>query len=389
MSRILFVVPPFAAHVNPTVSIAAELDALGHQSAWVTYPQMRPLLPADARSYDVRESALSGAEAELRRAASAPWLAGMKALFERVIGPMTLDMLPATEEAIADFAPDIVVADHQAFAGALAARRHGIRWVTSAPSASLLRDRITQYPVVAAWIANLYADLERTVGLTPITTPDLSPDLVLIYTSRYLAGARWTYPPHFRFVGPALQHRPEVVDFPWHRLGGGKTLLVSFGTLFAERMAPLYAKLVEALRDAAITVVVGTRPELIPDPPPNFIVQGWLPLTDLLPRIDAIFCHAGVIVNESLLFGVPAVVAPMAHEQAIYAELVVDAGAALRVRSNRVTVPALREAITTVLDTPGFTVAARQIAASFREAGGARAAATAVVDAMSRNGSQP
>lgn len=384
MSRILFVVPPFAAHVNPTASIASELIAAGHDCAWATYPQMRPLLPEGARVYEVRDSRLAGAEAELRRAASAPWLAGMKALFERILVPMARDMMPVTQEAIAGFRPDVVVADHQAIAAALAARKHGLRWVTSAPSATLLRDRVSQYPTVAAWVANLYAGLEREAGLVPVAHPDLSPELVLVYTSRYLAGEREAYPTSYRFVGPALQHRTESVEFPWERLTGRRTLLVSFGTLFAERVRPLYARLVEALRGEDVTVVVGTRPDLLPDPPDNFVVRAWLPLTELLPRMDAILCHAGVVVNEALVFGVPAVVAPMAHEQAIYAELVVESGAGLRVRSNRVSASGLRDAIFTVLDDAGFRTAAQRVASSFRAAGGAQAAARAIVEIAER-----
>lgn len=384
MSRILFVVPPFAAHVNPTVSIGAELAMAGHECAWVTYAELRPLLAPDARVFTVPHSALVAAEADLRRAAAAPWLAGMQALFERILVPIARDMMPVVDAAVTDFRPDVVVADHQAIAGALVARKRGTRWVTSAPSAALLRDRVAQYPAVAAWIAGLYAELERGAGLVPIARPDLSADLVLIYTSRYLAGEAVAYPASYRFVGPTLSHRPETVPFPWERLTAGKTLLVSFGTLFAERSRSLYARLLEALQGTNVTVVVGTQPDLLPDPPENFVVRAWLPLIELLPRADAILCHAGVVVNEALSFGVPAVVAPMAHEQAIYAELVVGAGAGVRVRSNRVSAPALRDAIFTVLDGAGFRAAAQRVAASFREAGGAPVAARAIAEVARR-----
>jgi len=384
MSRILFVVPPFAAHVNPTVSIGAELALAGHECAWVTYAELRPLLAPDARVFTVPHSALVAAEADLRRAAAAPWLAGMQALFERILVPIARDMMPVVDAAVTHFRPDVVVADHQAIAGALIARKRGTRWVTSAPSAALLRDRVAQYPAVAAWIAGLYAELERSAGLAPIARPDLSADLVLIYTSRYLAGEAVAYPASYRFVGPTLSHRRETVPFPWERLTAGKTLLVSFGTLFAERARSLYARLLEALHGTNVTVVVGTQPDLLPDPPENFVVRAWLPLMELLPRADAMLCHAGVVVNEALSFGVPAVVAPMAHEQAIYAELVVGAGAGVRVRSNRVSAPALRDAIFTVLDGAGFRAAAQRVALSFREAGGAPVAARAIAEVAQR-----
>lgn len=49
MSRYLFVVPPMAGHVNPTLAVGRELAARGHAVAW-TGPDdvVGPLLPGDA-----------------------------------------------------------------------------------------------------------------------------------------------------------------------------------------------------------------------------------------------------------------------------------------------------------------------------------------------------
>jgi len=287
-------------------------------------------------------------------------------------------MLPAVEAAIDHFRPDALVADHQAFAGALAARRHGLRWATSAPSAALLKDVLAGFPAVQAWLAALYANLQRDAGLEPVASPDLSPDLVILYTSRLLAGPHHDFPAHYHFVGPALSRRPEPTDFPWQELGSGPLLFVTLGTLFAEQGQRFFRTLVDSLRSAPVQVIVSTRPDLLTAAPDNFIVRPWVPLTDLLPRVDAVLCHAGTIVNEALVHGIPAVVAPIAHEQSIYAQRVVDAGTAVRVRFNRVSADALRRAVFEVLDDPSFRVAARRIQESFREAGGAAAAASAI-----------
>lgn len=50
--RVLFVVPPLAGHVNPTVAVAAELTARGHEVAW-TGPAaaLTPLLPTGSTLY--------------------------------------------------------------------------------------------------------------------------------------------------------------------------------------------------------------------------------------------------------------------------------------------------------------------------------------------------
>ena len=41
MARFLFVVPPFAGHVNPTIPVAAELVSRGHEVAWAGLPGQR------------------------------------------------------------------------------------------------------------------------------------------------------------------------------------------------------------------------------------------------------------------------------------------------------------------------------------------------------------
>lgn len=49
MKRFLFVVPPFAGHVYPTISVARKLAAEGHQVAWAGHAKaICDLLPRDA-----------------------------------------------------------------------------------------------------------------------------------------------------------------------------------------------------------------------------------------------------------------------------------------------------------------------------------------------------
>jgi UDP:flavonoid glycosyltransferase YjiC (YdhE family) len=49
VARFLFVVPPLTGHTNPTVSVASELEARGHEVAWCGHRQIiEPLLPDGA-----------------------------------------------------------------------------------------------------------------------------------------------------------------------------------------------------------------------------------------------------------------------------------------------------------------------------------------------------
>ena len=378
MSRYLFVVPPFQSHIYPTVAIGDELTRRGHAVAWVTYAAMRRVLPEGATLYALDSPISQRVADELQYRAGASWMEGIKVLFEDVMMPMARDMLAGVEAAIADFRPDALVVDQQAVAGAIAARRAHLPWATSATSAALIRDTVHDYPKVEAWAVALFDRLQRDAGIEPVRWPDRSTRLVLLYTSRAFAGIEKDFPPHYRFVGPVLEGRTESVEFPWHELRDGRRIFVSLGTLLAQRGERFFRTVTEALAGAPLQVIVHAPPEFIPEPPENFIVRPWVPLVPLLPKLDAIVCHAGTTVIEGLLHGLPAVLAPVTFEQPIYTERAVAAGAAVRVPFNRVTAAQMRDAVFEVLDNPAYGAAARVVAASFREGGGASAAATAI-----------
>ena len=70
MARFLFVVPPFTGHVNPTVPVAAELAARGHEVAWTGVPgTTEALLPEGATFRSAVPGEVAGyvAEASERR----------------------------------------------------------------------------------------------------------------------------------------------------------------------------------------------------------------------------------------------------------------------------------------------------------------------------------
>jgi MGT family glycosyltransferase len=378
MSRYLFVVPPFFSHVQPTIAVGCELERRGHAAAWVGYSPLRHVLPVDAAFHPIPSSLSESAIQELRRESGAPWFAGVKVLFERVLSPMALDMLPGVEAAIAKFAPDLLIVDQQTWAGALAARRSGMPWATSAPTAALYDDSFRQFPKVAAWVHELYSSMQSTAGVAPVPWPDLSPSLVLLYTSRRFIGGDRRFPPHFRFVGPALENRPENVEFPWHELRSGRRVFVSLGTQFALRGEKFFRTTVEALEDIPEQVIMHVPAQITLRAPANFIIRPWVPLLRLLPMIDAIVSHAGTTVMEGLAHGLPAVVAPVTQDQFIFARCAVDAGAARRVSFGRVLPAQLRESVRAVLDEPSYSDAAREVRESFREAGGVAAAAAAI-----------
>jgi MGT family glycosyltransferase len=372
--RYLFVVPPLTGHVNPTIAVAEELLRRGHRVAWAgPEVQVRRRLPGWAEVF-ATDDAPAGADRWL----TARGAAGLKYLWEDYLVPLARAMVSGVGDAVDAYAPDVLVVDQHAVAGAVVARAAGVRWATSASNTVEFVDPYRTVPKVGAWISRLLADFAAEHGQTG---GDLrcSEQLVLIFSTPELAGPACGASDRWAFVGPALGGRPAQVDFPWPELAPDRArVLVSVGTLNAGLAAGFYRTVAEAFRslDDRLQAILIAPPAMLPDPPANVLVRASVPQLALLPHVNAVVCHGGHnTICEALAYGLPVVVAPIRHDGPINADQVVNARAGIRTRFARLTPGELSSAVIRVLDDPDFCAAARRIRDSFRAAGGARAAA--------------
>ena len=401
MSRFLFVVPPLVGHVNPTVGVAAELTARGHQVAWVCPdPELVGRLAGPGASVYACGGAPRGERpAELRGPEA------LRFLWEWYLLPLAEAMAPGVRAAAAEFRPDVVVADQQAFAGALTAERLGLPWATSATTTAEFTDPLAALPKVRAWVTERLDRLRHAVGdpapggcpqssacpatpgthsrtgrTPPGTDPRFSPRLILAFSTPELAGTA----EGVTWVGPSVAARPSPAGFPWEWLDPGRaTVLVTLGTANTDVGGRFLDVCRAALRERADRVQAvlvdpgGTLGASGPDDKDLLVVPSVPQLALLEKGIDAVVCHAGHnTVCEALWFGVPLVVAPIRDDQPVVAAQVVDAGAGVRVRFGRVTAQKLGAALDDVLHEGGYRAAAERIGTAFRAAGGASAAAT-------------
>ncbi|HUJ57471.1 MAG TPA: nucleotide disphospho-sugar-binding domain-containing protein [Kofleriaceae bacterium] len=375
--RVLFVVPPLVGHTNPTVSVARALEAAGHQVAWVAHPgKVRPLLPPGARLYPLPEQ-IEPAHAQdvSDRARAVRGAAALKFLWEDFLAPLARQMLPGIDAAVAEFAPDVLAVDQQAVAGGLVARRRGVPWATLATTSAGVIDPLAGLPAVKQWHRELIAGLERDAGLAPADFAEISPHLVIAFTTEALVGPRDRFPQHYRFVGPSIHDRPERAAFPFDQLRR-PCVLVSMGTVNAEASGRFYQTAIAALGDEPHQTVLVAPDGMASGAPASFLVRTFVPQLALLPHVDAVVCHGGHNTTcEALAHGVPLVIAPIKDDQPIVADQVVAAGAGLRVKFGRVQPDELRAAVRRVRGEPEFRAAAERVRASFVAAGGAPAAA--------------
>ncbi|RAJ28168.1 glycosyltransferase [Pedobacter cryoconitis] len=385
MAKFVFIVPPLTGHINPTLSMGAVLLQRGHQVGWITLdPELALKLPEGGEllliQYNESDQDKQDSEKYLDIITKkiVYGIDSIKFLYEEVLIPLNRHSYEGIVSWLEKYKPDLVITDHQMFAGAIAAVNHKIPYATSvtAPAAIKIMDEL---PKVHEWEVNQIVALQKELGIDKPASIACSGILTMVLTSREFFG-ELELPDTYHFVGPVINRKPVNTHFDWDLLhkNNRPKILVSIGTTFDhEHKKNFFAKVIEAFEDEDLTVVVVSDPELFDLWPENFIVQRMVPQLELLPHLDAVVCHGGHnTVCETLMNGLPMVVIPIAYDQSHVAGRVVRVGAGLRLNFNRFKGKHLQQAVQEILHDTTFKTAAQEIKESFIAAGGTETAAT-------------
>ena len=394
MDRFLFVVPPLAGHVNPTLGLGNELLNSGHDVAWISFdPSLEKKLPQGA-TFFLLESEMTDEEKEQVKVylndlgkKTVYGIDSLKFLYEEVLVPMNRAMLGGIKDYIDSYSPDIVINDHQIFAAAVAAIQKGIPYVTSvtAPAAIKVNDAL---PMVYKWEEEQVVAFQKEAGIAGDKRLDCSSLLTLVYTSRKFFGD-YPLPENYKFIGPVISRPSREIAFDWDRFNAMNEwpkILVSIGTTFDHSMkSQFFDKVFEAFAGEQLNVVLVSDPDLFENIPENIMVCKQIPQLDLIPHLDAVVCHAGYnTVCESLSYAVPLVVIPIAYDQSYVAGCVVDSGAGIRLNFNRFKAIQLKEAVSSVLNKEEYKNRAKEIQQSFNETGGMTKAVNYLEDILKK-----
>jgi zeaxanthin glucosyltransferase len=123
----------------------------------------------------------------------------------------------------------------------------------------------------------------------------------------------------------------------------------------------------------------GQDPALLGDLPGDPIVVGYAPQLELIERSALTISHGGLnTALESLAWGVPMVVLPVAYDQPGVGTRVEWSGVGQSIPVGRLTVDRLREAVRTVLGDPAYRERAGQLRTSIEAADGLNRAADVI-----------
>lgn len=373
MAKFLIVIPPFTGHTLGTISIGTELITKGHTVAWIgvdnTPEKLIPnkgiwiLIKKETKQIDelIKESKNNRSKSNIE---SIKWIYGS------ILIPLNRLMVTEIENTIDSYKPDIVINDFQAFSGAIAAYKKNIPYVTfittPVENPEIEKDKTAQ------WKYEQLIVLQKEFGIYDKREINYSKLLNLVFCPNNFYDPS-NLPNPFQFVGPVIKNRIKNEPFNLEKIkeGGNPILLISLGTLLKNKQRAFFEIVIQAFKDKPYTIVAVSDKELFEEWPDNFIVQKQIPQLEVLPFVDAVVTHGGANTTcESLYYGKPLVVLPMAYDQFYIASQIVESGCGIRLKSKRLKADGLFKAVNDVLKDDNYKLAAKKIQESFVKAGG-------------------
>ncbi|NNN35574.1 glycosyltransferase family 1 protein [Streptomyces sp. S3(2020)] len=427
MARVIAAATPFHGHVQPVLTIAADLVRRGHEVTVLTgarfadavrevgaqHVSLPPAADFDDRKLEVyfpERSAIPQGPAQLEY--------DMKYVF----GDPTAAQYRALRALLARFPASVVISDPLFFgtAALTLSAAPGHRPVTvglgitlpmllseDAPPLGLAMPPVvgegakTQHRAMNVQVREMFADTQRHIeenfGESGTQLPGFILDCVVTVPDHYLQLTvpgfeypRGDAPASFRFAGPAPAgpQRPGVLPDWWGELKHETrpVVLVTQGSFANDDLTDLVRPTIDALAGEDVLVVAATAradgPAALGPVPSNARVGGYLPFEELLPHASVLVTNGGYGgVHMALRHGVPLVVGGAGEDKPEIATRVEWSGAGVDLRSGRPSPEAIRDAVRRVLSEPGPARRAAELRDEFHRYDALAVVAEVVADA--------
>jgi len=402
MATFLIAVWPFRSHYFPLVGIALALKRAGHQVAFYSGPEARPVVEEEGFSFFPFER-VDGEKVNqimFAREEYASW--HMPFRFRSLLQEWLLGTVPAQvsdlRAVVRRFRPDVVVTETSMWAPLLILREKDdvpvavfstvAACLIPGPDAppfglGLPRPRSGATRMVASAAEATVRALSqrmreganavrRDFGLPPlpgsVTEHAGTMDLYLVPSTRDFDYDRRDLPPNVRYVGPCVWNKRREEPTPsWLPALRRPLVHVTEGTMHAGKPILLRAAAL-GLSGLPLSVVMTTGGRALEGTAgigplgANVRVEDWVPHADLMPLTDVLVTTGGAgTVMTALAAGVPMVVVPTEWDKPENAQRVVEAGAGIRISPWRLDAQRLRRAVGRLLNEPGFRDSARRM----------------------------
>lgn len=389
MAKIVFFCIPAHGHTNPTLGVVRELVSRGHQVRYYSYNSMREKIESAGATF----FSCDDYDTEQKLSAKDAARMGKDLAFStKILVDTTLALDDKICREMAEFKPDLIVADSMALWGKAASLKLGIPFVSSTTtfafnrySARIMKQGIGDLirmllsaPKTAKQVKRLK---DKGYPISNILDIIGSDDNIhtIVYTSPEFQPFSETFSEKFAFVGPSI--RPATDEIGKKR---DKLIYISMGTVNNDRM-DFYKSCISALADTEYQVILSVGNlvsiEVFGPLPENISVYPGVDQIAVLEKADVFVSHCGMnSVSESLYFGVPLVMVPQTQEQKGVAERVRQLGAGIKLE--KVDAEAIRNAIRQIFSDTRYQENAGRIAEGFKNAPGAKGAADKILEVI-------
>ncbi|RKN29123.1 glycosyltransferase [Micromonospora musae] len=394
MAKVIVGATPFQGHVNPVLTVAADLVKRGHEVVVYTgsrfeervralgarFRALPPEADLDDREFD---------KAYPVRATLAPGPDQLAFDFENIFVGHLPAQVRGLRELLAEFPADVIIGELGFLSIPLlslsTAAEDRPTLVTLGSIPLLLPHGEPAPPGAGLEIPQVLVELQKfseatfeSLGATlaePLFhAPVHRTDHYLQLTVPGFEYPRNDLPANLRFVGtlPPATGGDHLEPAWWPELSADRpVVVVTQGTVANGDLHELVIPTVRALADLDVLVVAATVREDGPDlvrealteVPENVRLAGFVPFDRLLPHADVLVTNGGYGgVQTALYHGVPLVVAGASEDKPEVAARVEWSGTGLNLRTGTPAVADLRAAVRTVLDQPGYRTRAKVLA---------------------------
>jgi UDP:flavonoid glycosyltransferase YjiC (YdhE family) len=359
--RVLITSVSAYGHLQPLLPLAKALADAGHEVAIATGPDLRPR--AEAAGFTAFDAGMAIGEAFERLAVLFPdqeynrlkpseilgWY--LPHLFGEVLTPA---MLGDLEPLARSWRPDVVLHDTWEFAGPIVAASAGIPSISQTLG---LRIDDCILDLVAAAVAPLW----RQRGLEP--DPEAG-----LYRSLCLDSTPPSFQPYesarhrdvMRQLRPIAQPPVPGELLPqWIECRREAPLVyMTLGTNASTNSdISMFRSVIDGLSgldvDVLITIGFGSDAASLGALASNAHVESYVPQSLLLPHCSAVICHGGAGTTlSSLALGLPLLILPQGADQYVIGDLVLAAGAGLRLAPPEVNPSTVRASMLALLNEP-------------------------------------
>lgn len=402
MARFLIATQPITGHMLPALPLARTLVQRGHDVRWYAGVKFKDLIEVTGAGFEPYRAAYDYDDRDWD--AAFPGRSSLKGLnqikydfihvFMQQVGPQHRDLAAILRE----FPADVLVADPSVGAAATLNEQGGppfavynisclgIKSRDTAPFGlgilpsrspfGRLRNNLLYFLASNIIFKSVSAELSRqcaSLGLPPrkFVGVVLSPYLLLEPTVPGFEYPRRDLPPQVHFIGALLPDQaPDFVPPDWWSEIVAKdrpVVLVTQGTVATDARELIAPTLAGLAREQVLVIAAGVPSigslglERVPD---NARVEAFVPFAHLLPHVDVYVTNGGFGgVHAALSHGVPIVVGGTTEDKPEISNRVAYSGVGINLKTNTPTAEQVRQAVTQVLQEPGYRRKARQLQA--------------------------